>query len=129
MLVTTTNLTGETDAVPIERRRTSQPHLPWTQNENSSDDQYRIVPTHNLGGGKIFQGYESLANWIATQQYVIIDGYSGVLWNDVRNGLSVMLEREGVKVNWIDISTYLKSYQDIQSLVTPSMGSGDSLWG
>jgi len=74
-------------------------------------------------------GYLSLAQWILTHDEVIIDGYSGVLWDDVYFCLNTAFENIGAKVRWVFASNYLKPADQLDELVRPFLGSEDSIWG
>ncbi|RYG02586.1 MAG: hypothetical protein EOO02_10265 [Chitinophagaceae bacterium] len=130
MLVTSTNTAGTPVPGDSEQRLTLQPLLPkFIDDENMSSTGYGIYPFHTLGTGKICNGYESLATRIADHPAVLIDGFSGVLWHEVRKNLSQIFEQRGSKVNWIDVSEALKPSEIIESLIKPFMGESDSLWG
>jgi mannose-6-phosphate isomerase class I len=111
-------------------RQSLQPLMPrQLVPEMVKTEGYSIYPYHSLGKQKIFQGYLSLAKWILSHEEVIIDGYSGVLWNDVYVCLNAAFENVGVKVRWIFASDYLKPVKQIDQLVRPFLGSEDSIWG
>lgn len=92
-------------------------------------NEYDIYPFHSLGGGKIFGGYNTLAKWIAGHRQVIIDGYSGVIWNDVTACLQQCFAEQSYKIKWIDVEQYMKSADEIQKMVTPFLGTPGSVWG
>ncbi|TZF83236.1 hypothetical protein FW774_13180 [Pedobacter sp. BS3] len=109
-------------------RSGSQPLLPINVKPQHTDG-YNIYPYHSVGSGKIHKGYQSLAQWIAGQKNLVIDGFSGVLWQEVQRHLHDELERLGVKVNWIKMSDFLKPESTIQQLVAPFIGESDAVWG
>lgn len=90
---------------------------------------YNIYPYHSLATGRIFNGYKSLAEWIANEKIVIIDGFHGVFWGVVRHCLAQEFDRLNVRVKWINITDSMKPEQEIESLVTPYLGKEDSVWG
>ena len=49
------------------------------------------------GAGHIFSGYAGLARWISRQETVLIDGYIGIDWAELRSQLSQEFRRLGVK--------------------------------
>ncbi|HET7896967.1 MAG TPA: ROK family protein, partial [Flavisolibacter sp.] len=62
---------SEDAATPaLNWRKSTQPLLPLTA-PKAQPAGYDIYPFHPLGSGKIFRGYASLAQWIATQQFVL----------------------------------------------------------
>lgn len=130
MLVTPTTSLEKKDRIPDARRSGSQPLLPQRVQENIlTKDEYQIFPHHAMGSGKIFNGYESLANWIKSYPNIIIDGYSGVFWQDIRVSLSQIFDSKGLRVNWIDVASCMKSREEIQKLVEPFLGGPEIIWG
>jgi mannose-6-phosphate isomerase class I len=90
---------------------------------------YDIYPFHSLGKGKVFNGYDSLAAWIANFPCVIIDGFSGVLWEDVQVNLANAFKKDKLKVRWIQADQFFKPSAEIEQLVAPFLGERDSVWG
>jgi mannose-6-phosphate isomerase class I len=98
-----------------------------TDKEREGD--YNIYPVCSLGGGKIFNGYESLSQWIIHQKTVVIDGYTGIFWDEIQTALQKEFSNCGLQVNWIKTYDYLKSASEIDELIEPFMGTTDSVWG
>jgi mannose-6-phosphate isomerase class I len=90
---------------------------------------YNIYPVAALGADKIFNGYESLAQWIISKKTVLIDGYVGVCWKDIQHALHACLIKQGVQVNWIQSADFLKSSTEIEGMVAPFLGAEDAVWG
>ena len=90
---------------------------------------YRIYPAHPLGSGKIYNGFDTLAQWVVAQKTVVIDGYVGNFWDRISVDLAAELEKLGAKVNWLAMHDFLKPEAEIDRLVKPFLGSGDSVWG
>src|SRR4051794_4257000 len=87
-----------------KRRVSSQPLLPQqVQAGATTSDGYHMYPFHALGADKIFNGYDSLAQWMTGHKQIIIDGYGGIFWKEVRQCLQTAFEAKGVKVQWIDV--------------------------
>lgn len=130
MLVTSTSSSYQQGILKNEKRLSSQSLLPLQINKSRQvSDGYQLFPSHPLGPGKIGSGYASLAAWMLGSPAVIIDGYSGVLWGDVRKFLTDVFDAKGISVNWFDISSCLKTPEDITKLVSPFLGNSDSPWG
>jgi mannose-6-phosphate isomerase class I len=111
-------------------RKSLQPLMPQQLSaEEMKADSYSVYPCHSLGKEKIFTGYFSLAQWILTQPKVIIDGYSGVLWNDVYACLDEAFKGLGATISWIFTADYLKPSDQVDELVSPFLGIEDSVWG
>ncbi len=90
---------------------------------------YTIYPFHSLGEGKVLSGYESLANWIIEQKTVVIDGYGGVFWNNIKAGLANEFEKKQVLVRWYESAEYLKDESEIEVLTNSFLGDQHSVWG
>jgi len=90
---------------------------------------YDLYPYHTLGSNKIFNGYHSLAGWLARQKFIALDGYVGVFWHDVRGCLSEEFEKKGLFVKWIDTANFLKSPAEIEEMVAPYISNPNSVWG
>lgn len=110
-------------------RLSAQPLLPRHINIHDRGDGYQLYPHHPLGDEKIYSGYASLAAWMATHPQVIMDGYSGVLWKEVRACLQQAFDKQDTRVRWIHIDSYLKPVADIQFMLAPFLGAPNSLWG
>jgi mannose-6-phosphate isomerase class I len=126
----TTTLADQKERNQEERRLSLQPVLPQRlEKKPGGTGEYEIFPAHAIEKGRIFSGYESLADWILQQPGALIDGYSGVFWQDVRARLSEVFDARAITVNWMDMSAFLKTPAEIELMVEPFLGSSDSLWG
>ncbi|MBC7398956.1 MAG: hypothetical protein H7289_03350, partial [Mucilaginibacter sp.] len=105
-----------------------QPQLP-EKLKTKKPQAYDIFPYHGVGSGKIFNGYLSLAKWIAAQKFVAIDGYVGVFWNEVKQSLQDEFEKLNLSVRWIATEDQLKLPAEIQEMVTPYIGAPGVVWG
>ncbi len=111
------------------RRLSSQPILPKRIESNNKPDEYDIYPYHRLKPSAIFKGYDSLSKWIADHKVLIIDGYAGVYWNLVKSSLDVEFKKQGTRVKWISTDNFFKTSSEIGELVSPFLGTPDSVWG
>lgn len=122
------NSTQETVALNV--RKSSQFQMPKKLDDAIVPEGiYNIYPVCALGDDRIFNGYASLAAWIVQQKTVVIDGYAGVFWDEVKKGLSQKILAKGLTVNWVATVDYLKSPKEIETLVQPFLGSTDAVWG
>ncbi|SFD46231.1 Mannose-6-phosphate isomerase, class I [Chitinophaga sp. CF118] len=112
-----------------EWRNSGQPLLPVHIDGQKEHNGYNIYPVHELGNGKIHEGYTSLANWMATQNLVLIDGYTGVFWNIVYDALDKEFRRLHVKVKWHFTENLFKDPEVIDALVIPFIGKDGDVWG
>jgi len=114
----------------IKWRKSSQKVLPQhVDNTSHKPGEYNIYPFSGLGNGKIFSGYQSLAEWIVHQKSVAIDGYMGVDFSVIREKLSEAFAKKNLKVLWYETSAFRKDPQIIDKLVRPFLGEQDSVWG
>jgi mannose-6-phosphate isomerase class I len=111
-----------------EYRKSSQ-LLMLAEKEKESIGDYGLYPTHSLGEGKIQLGFESLAAELQKHKTVIIDGYQGVFFENVRKNLEVYFQKSGIKTNWIDVSKTLKPEAEIDKLIAPFLGGDDPIFG
>lgn len=123
---------GETETMALNAsttlRNTKQEIMPSAVRAMEKGG-YNIYPSHPLEEGTIYDGYETLAQWIVEQKTVVIDGYVGNFWSRITTELTVELEKMGANVNWLFVDEFLKPESVIEQLVQPFLGSEDSVWG
>ena len=90
---------------------------------------YDIYPTHRIGENRVFSGFDSLAERLRLQPVVIIDGYSGVYFEDFKKGLSDAFHNLGIIASWTNASSALKPESEINEMVSPFLGGNDPLFG
>ncbi|HWZ36491.1 MAG TPA: class I mannose-6-phosphate isomerase [Mucilaginibacter sp.] len=110
-------------------RKTTQYLMPDKLPDFNDGEVYNIYPVTKLPDGRIFNGYTSLAQYIAQQKTVVIDGFGGVWWPLVKNRIKTELEQLGLSVNIIAASEFLKPQAVIDALVQPFLGTPASVWG
>src|SRR6056300_492929 len=93
-------------------RKSSQFLMP-AEKEKENIGEYGLYPTHSLGEGKIQLGFESLAAELQKHKTIIIDGYQGVFYENIREKLDAFFQKASVKTNWINVSEYLKPEAEI----------------
>jgi mannose-6-phosphate isomerase class I len=124
------NLKDDVLEISTELRKTAQYLMPaHLAAQSDVKDGYNIYPVFSLGINKIFNGYASLTEWIIREKNVVIEGYAGVFWDLVQEGINHNLAKEGITVNWIRTSDYLKPVSEIDEMVTPFLGTENSVWG
>src|SRR5690242_819342 len=90
-------------------RETTQPLLSKRVTDLSAGGAvYDHTPFYTLGDDKIFSGYGSLADWIVERKTVLIDGYVGVFYEEVRRHLQEELTKRGYEANWYDTTDHFK---------------------
>src|SRR5690606_38894146 len=103
-------------------RKTKQEIMPLRVDKtNKSNSGYSLYPYHSLGGGKISVGYKSLADWLALQKVVKIDGEVGVDWENVVGRLSPFFAEKGLRVTWISTQHLLQTKQQNDALDSPTL--------
>jgi mannose-6-phosphate isomerase class I len=111
-------------------RKTSQFLMPaYIDSTFDTEGNYNIYPTASLGAGKIFNGFDSLAQYIISKKTVVIDGYAGIFWDRIQNGLHDCFTDAGLTVNWIKTENFLKPADEVDALVKPFLGEHASVWG
>jgi mannose-6-phosphate isomerase class I len=111
-----------------ELRSTKQFLIP-AKKESAISHQYDIYPTFKIDQ-QIYNGFESLAVWIAAQKTnITIDGYSGVYWDIFLDRLNAEFIKKGIHVNWVNINEALKPENVINEIIAPAMGGDDPLFG
>ncbi len=107
-------------------RKTTQNTLPV---EKQRMEGYDIYPSYDLGSGKIFCDYNSLARSIANCRQVIIDGYVGVDYDGFSQALSAALETLGITPVWWRADAALLSCEQIDCKIAPYLGGDDPIFG
>jgi len=102
--------------------------MPYQKNGNIPESYY-IYPSFKLDEKQIFTDFELLAHKILSQKVVIADGYIGVYFELFREKLQQIANREGIRVNWVNIEDAFKPEPEIDSLIEPFMGDEDSIFG
>ena len=90
---------------------------------------YDPFPAYGLPHGQIHKDLDILARRLANEPTAVIDGYIGVLWNDLRRELDHHLRRLGVNAHWQPIDAALRPEAEIERLVAPFLGGSDPLFG
>ena len=109
-------------------RKTSQELLPL-HHASMPVGQYDVYPGFDIGSGKIFSGYDTLADQLIGHSQVIIDGYGGVLWDTFHEQLDQILAQRGITVAWFNINDALRPTNEIETMVAPFLGGSDPLFG
>ncbi|MRG43895.1 hypothetical protein GFS24_02155 [Chitinophaga sp. SYP-B3965] len=110
------------------RRVAVQPLLP-VQLNGSLTGAYDIYPRHTLGKGKVHADYEGLVEWMLLQKEVCIDGYTGILWDELYETLQLAFNRRGVSVVWHFAKDAMKEEEEINAMIAPFLGEEGSVWG
>ena len=109
-------------------RITPQSELPVAY-KNRAPSGYDIYPTHPLPPDQIYSGYDSLADMIARHKQVVIDGFIGVFFEEIRYEIEHRLTAKGFKSSWTNITGCLKSAKAIEALTAPFLPDDDPVFG
>jgi mannose-6-phosphate isomerase class I len=109
-------------------RKTDQYIMPLRKNEEAIG-KYDIYPGFRIAEGKIFPGFNTLAEALVNEKVLVIDGYAGVFFDDFRINLGAALSRLGKSTAWFSVEQALKDETEINRLTTPYLGGDDPLFG
>jgi len=91
---------------------------------------YDIYPVFNIGCEKIFRGIDTLAKRIAGERVVIIDGFTGIFFDQFTAELDLHLHNNfGIERKWINARDFLKPEEEINRIILPFLGGDDPLFG
>jgi predicted NBD/HSP70 family sugar kinase/mannose-6-phosphate isomerase class I len=115
-------------AVNKEWRKTQQFLAPEKKNAQEAVG-YDVYPSFDIGSNKIKAGVEELANWVEQHKVLVMDGYQGVFWQNIIEGLDEELLKRGKKVRWFHVDSALKSPEELDQMLEPYLGGDDPLFG
>ncbi len=113
---------------PEPWRKTTQRLAP-AKHTASSPGNYDLYPGFSLESGKIALGFEALADLLANPSCVVLDGYSGVFWEDFRSRLEDVLKARNIRTAWVNVETALRPNAEIEALALPFLGGDDPIFG
>ena len=109
-------------------RKTTQTLMPARRDPRPAGE-YDIYPSFPLGAGRIRSGFDGLAARLAGLDRVVLDGFAGVMWEDLRAKLDAALRKLGKQPGWVRVEDALKPAGQIEALVAPFLGGSDPLFG
>ncbi len=110
-------------------KRNTRQFLISDKRKAHKSNSYDIYPAHPVSEGKIETGYKSLANTLIGERTIILDGYIGVDWEEVINGLSFHLREKGKSLDILDIRSCLRPESELRTMVEPFLGGDDPIFG
>jgi mannose-6-phosphate isomerase class I len=111
-----------------EYRQTAQRLLP-KQHQPTSPGEYDIYPAYPLDEGNIEHGFHQLASGLIGHSKIAVDGYVGVLWDQLRDQLDEALRHQGVQAGWVFVEKVLRPAVEIDQLIEPYLGGDDPIFG
>lgn len=112
----------------MDFRNTRQYLLPENKPFTVEGD-YDIYPSFRIDDNQIFAGYDSLVSLFAEESAIMVDGYAGVFFEDIRKNIVSLLGSRGKKVLAFSTADYLKPAVEIDRIISPFMGGDDPLFG
>ncbi len=113
-----------------EKRASIQNPLPVrAKHKEEGHSQYTVFPYQSIDQGEIFVGYDKLVDWMLGYGLIIVDGFSGVFWEEIQINISNRTTQLGLKVNFISTSDFIKDECEIRMLTSSSLKEKDSVWG
>ncbi|MBS2213288.1 class I mannose-6-phosphate isomerase [Carboxylicivirga mesophila] len=109
-------------------RETKQFLLPL-QKADVTKGNYDLYPTARLDKGAIQSGSNALAECMANEKVIIIDGYVGVFFKEIVKELEEALHQKGKVVNSISMHEVLKPADEIDAMIAPFLGGDDPIFG
>jgi mannose-6-phosphate isomerase class I len=109
-------------------RNTKQYLLP-AKKPNLQQGKYDIYPAFRLDDGLICCGFDSLAEEMMKHKTVILDGYAGVFFEEIRQMIQSVFTGKGISARWINVDFALKSEKQIEDLIAPFTGGEDPVFG
>lgn len=113
---------------PSNCRNSTQYLMPATRGGTMPGD-YEIYPVHPLGDGTISDSWQELAGLMATHPVVVLDGYQGIFFEEIKASLQPLLDAKGISVNWLNVEATLRGPATIDLLTEPFLGGDDPLFG
>lgn len=109
-------------------RSTSQNLMP-IEHTQTLEGEYDLYPVHSLSNGEISVGYDALAKVLMSKKHIVIDGYGGVFWENVRINLDKAIKDKGVSVTWHSIESAYKSENELDEMLAPWLDGNDPIFG
>lgn len=114
---------------PSRRWRNTTQRLMPSSIEPAPRGQYDLYPTFPVPSGSIRKGEEALAELIMTHRLVVVDGYVGVFWDELRAAVDAVVATHGKTIEWIDVSVAMKPEDEIDAMIKPFLGGDDPIFG
>jgi hypothetical protein len=111
----------------VNFRRTTQTLMP-ARREGPAPEGYDLYPAFALESGTVHLGFAALAARLGGERTVVLDGATGVMWDDFRTRLDSELRQLGLEPVWTRMGAAHKAPEGIEALVQPFLGD-DPVFG
>lgn len=111
----------------INLRETTQYELPLLK--TNSVNGYDIYPTHKIADNLINIGYDSLAEELKGHKCIKIDGYVGVIFEEIKKKLTASFKKNNVNHLWVNVEKALQEERAIDNMISPFLGGNDPVFG
>ncbi len=113
----------------IAEIRKSDQYLIPQKKEETPVGMYDLYPSLKLEPGKIRSGIKSLVKELEGKNTIIIDGYVGVFYEEIREQLIIEFEKLDKQVSWYSTDEALKPESEIDAMIEPFLGGDDPIFG
>ena len=113
-------------------RLTKQSLIPILKSDTSYDkSSYEMYPNFEISKDEILLfDYDNLVDIaIKNNKFILIDGFVGVFFDNIREQIDARLRKLNKKVLWKEMSSVFKDYNQIQNLMTNFVYKDDPLFG
>jgi mannose-6-phosphate isomerase class I len=109
-------------------RKTTQTLAP-SRHTPTSAGQYDLYPAFPVPAGQVQLGWDAVAAALDDQRVVILDGFGGVLWDNLWTQLAAALTRRGRRAVGQAVAHAVRPAAEIEALIAPFLGGDDPLFG